>query len=254
MSSDVLWFVLLTVAISVPTALLAFWLVDQPFEDPRVLPLLLLTIWSPNVAAVLLAGLRGELVQLLQPVLAPGSLVAWVGALLPLAVALGLGVARGVPLPGGGLLLGLVAMNLIMGPLGEELGWRGYLLPRLVPELGLVGAALVVGVVWALWHLPLWAFDTPQAEIPFWVFFVSCVCFSLVMTALWHAGGGALGPMVLFHLLANVGVGWLLVSGGVDGAAAYRAGLPLYAFAALVAVVWLAGQGTAVAAVDSAAS
>ena len=170
------------------------------------------------------------------------GLVAWLGAVLPLAIALAVGLARGVPAPAVGTAALLVGMNLVMGPLGEELGWRGYLLPRLVPSVGLVGAALLVGIVWALWHLPLWAFDSPQAEIPFWLFAVTCVCFSLVMTALWHAGGGALGPMVLFHLLANVGVGWLFLSGDLNGADAYRAGLPVYVFAAVVAGVWLVGQ------------
>jgi membrane protease YdiL (CAAX protease family) len=38
--------------------------------------------------------------------------------------------------------------------LGEEIGWRGYLLPKLMP-LGKIGAYIVVGVIWGLWHAPL---------------------------------------------------------------------------------------------------
>src|SRR5439155_7963149 len=38
---------------------------------------------------------------------------------------------------------------------GEEIGWRGFALPRLAARLGLGGAAILLGVIWACWHLPL---------------------------------------------------------------------------------------------------
>lgn len=41
------------------------------------------------------------------------------------------------------------------GPLDEELGWRGYALPRLLARRNVFWSGLVVGVIWALWHLPL---------------------------------------------------------------------------------------------------
>lgn len=41
------------------------------------------------------------------------------------------------------------------GPLGEEFGWRGYALPRLLANQSVFRSGLVVGVIWALWHLPL---------------------------------------------------------------------------------------------------
>jgi membrane protease YdiL (CAAX protease family) len=38
---------------------------------------------------------------------------------------------------------------------GGEIGWRGFALPRLAERLGLVEVSLVLGVIWATWHLPL---------------------------------------------------------------------------------------------------
>jgi membrane protease YdiL (CAAX protease family) len=43
----------------------------------------------------------------------------------------------------------------MLGPFGEEFGWRGYLLPRLARRMRVVPALLVVGVIWGVWHWPL---------------------------------------------------------------------------------------------------
>ena len=55
--------------------------------------------------------------------------------------------------------LKLVAPSMLvtffLGPFGEEFGWRGYLLPRLVRKISVVPAVLVVGGIWAIWHWPL---------------------------------------------------------------------------------------------------
>ena len=51
--------------------------------------------------------------------------------------------------------LGRVWPNILGGPLEEEFGWRGYLMPRLTSLVGQTWATLMVGVIWASWHLPL---------------------------------------------------------------------------------------------------
>lgn len=239
--TDLLLFVGLTFLLTVAAGLAAFGIGGaRTFESPRAMPLLLVAIWSPNLVALGLSAWRGTAGQLVAPLMRTGTPEAWLVALLPLAIAATLALHGGASIRLDGVpWVSLVAMNLIMGPLGEELGWRGYLLPRLVPSLGWVGAALVVGTIWALWHAPLWFVPSPHQGMSFGIFFATVVCFSVVMTAAWHAGDGALGPMVAFHLAANVAVGALEVAGLMSGAAAYRAALPVYAVAALIAAAWL---------------
>lgn len=71
---------------------------------------------------------------------------------------------------------------LVGGPLGEEFGWRGYLTPALAARLDWRAASLVVGVIWGVWHMPLFfSADTVQSRMPLPVYFVNIlagsVCF-----------------------------------------------------------------------------
>ena len=57
------------------------------------------------------------------------------------------------------------AVALPFGPLGEELGWRGYALPRLVDRFDVWKATLLLGLLWTFWHVPMMLF-WPGASIP----------------------------------------------------------------------------------------
>ena len=66
--------------------------------------------------------------------------------------------------------MGIFLPLLILGPLSEEIGWRGYALERLQTRWNALTSSLIVGLVWALWHLPLFMMvGTSQYElrIPF---------------------------------------------------------------------------------------
>jgi membrane protease YdiL (CAAX protease family) len=99
--------------------------------------------------------------------------LALLGPPLLMAAAVALHVALGgrppdLPDAGRWLLIPglLVLVLLIGGPLGEEPGWRGYALPILQRRFGPVTGALVLGLVWAVWHLPLRLIPgTPQAQL-----------------------------------------------------------------------------------------
>jgi len=93
----------------------------------------------------------------------------------------------------------------VLAALGEELGWRGYLYPRLMPRLGPIGAAVAVGLVWGLWHLPADFVGLKSAGDWFWLAFLVNGPFvltghALVMAWLWHWTQGNLVAMVLYHV------------------------------------------------------
>ena len=67
-----------------------------------------------------------------------------------------IGALPGEPLRSVWIVLVVFAHNLLLGgSLGEELGWRGFLLPALLRRMSPLGASMVLGVVWGLWHLPI---------------------------------------------------------------------------------------------------
>ncbi len=81
------------------------------------------------------------------------------------------------------------AFGLLQGPLGEELGWRGYLLPRLLQKHTPLNASILVGLVWAAWHFDIF-FHSFVADA---LFFASAVALSILMTTLFlHTRGSVL--------------------------------------------------------------
>jgi len=63
---------------------------------------------------------------------------------------------QGGPIASAWIVLVCFAHNLLLGgSLGEEIGWRGFLLPALLRRMSPLAASVVLGVVWGLWHLPI---------------------------------------------------------------------------------------------------
>ena len=87
---------------------------------------------------------------------------------------------------------------------GEEIGWRGYLLPRLSARIGLPLASLAVGVVWAAWHLPFFFIggaDKSGQSFPAYLLLVTAL--SVAMAWLYWRTRGSLLLTMLMHAAVN---------------------------------------------------
>jgi len=106
-----------------------------------------------------------------------------------------------LPDPGTALLLILAA--LVVGPV-EEIGWRGYALPLMQRVMSPLAAAIVLGAVWAVWHLPAFFIQSAvQSQWSFAAFFLGLLALSLIITAMFNAAHGSILLPVLFHWQTN---------------------------------------------------
>lgn len=104
----------------------------------------------------------------------------------------------------------MIAMIALVGGGNEELGWRGFLAPRLRSALPPAAAHLTVGLIWAVWHAPLWMIPgTAQQTLPFAVFAVTAVAVSTLLGWATQRAGGGILPAVLAHTALNVGLALL---------------------------------------------
>jgi uncharacterized protein len=89
-------------------------------------------------------------------------------------------------------------------PAGEEVGWRGYALPRLSVRFGVAAGSVVLGIVWALWHLPLFFVlrgDTLGQSFPLYLLQVTAI--SVAAAWVYWRTGGSLLLVMLLHAAAN---------------------------------------------------
>ena len=90
------------------------------------------------------------------------------------------------------------------GGMSEEFGWRGYALPRLQARWNASVSSLVLGLVWAVWHLPLWfVAGSSQQGSSFWLFLANLVLLSILYTWLFNNAKGSILVAVVFHAMAN---------------------------------------------------
>ncbi len=94
-----------------------------------------------------------------------------------------------------------LVQSLLLGPMGEEFGWRGLALPLLQRRFSPFWASLFLGVVWAVWHSPAFLMSgTPQSAWSFGPFFIGLVAVAVIMTPLFNASQGSLLIAILYHI------------------------------------------------------
>jgi len=94
--------------------------------------------------------------------------------------------------------------TLIGSSMGEEVGWRGYALPRLLGVQKPLWASLLLGSIWGVWHLPLWFLaGSSQQGSSFWLFLANLILLSVLYTWLFNNGKGSILVAVVFHAMGN---------------------------------------------------
>jgi membrane protease YdiL (CAAX protease family) len=103
------------------------------------------------------------------------------------------------------MLGGTLFSTMIGSQAGEELGWRGFALPRMAASMGLARAGVLLGLIWAAWHLPIFYLfpqgDTFQQSFPLYAMQVTAI--SVAMTWLYAHTRGSLFLAMLMHAAVN---------------------------------------------------
>ena len=174
---------------------------------------------GPMVAAVTLTaqesgpvGVRSLLGRVVRWRVAPIWYgVAFLGPLALTLAAIGLHVALGGQPPSLGTLIGVLPMLLIVFvymmifvALGEEVGWRGYALPALQARHGALLASVILGVMWALWHLPqFFNPNTLYSNLPFGLWLAYLIPFAILITWVFNSTGGSVLMAMIVHAVMN---------------------------------------------------
>jgi uncharacterized protein len=118
------------------------------------------------------------------------------------------------------LLLLVPFFIVFQGPLGEEFGWRQYLLVRLLKSQRVLNASLIVGLVWSGWHLPKFLIeDTIQHELlaahgvlaTAIGYTLYTICLSILMTVLYLLAKRRILGVLIFHAMANFSHGLVMI-------------------------------------------
>ena len=223
---SILAFVVIAYAVSWAIWLTGILSIDglTGIEDERFTAFLLAGSFGPTVAALVMAGYtagRSSIVSLLKRLILVR--VDWRAYLVTfflmptigLVFYLVLGISAKIALwKIATTMIALVPLNAFLGgiifgfgPLGEEMGWRGFLQSRLQGRASSVTTAIVIGLVWAFWHLPAFGFADFRNGLNWSQFVVlyplSIIPIAFIMGHLWRWSNGSLFIAIFFHGVLN---------------------------------------------------
>jgi uncharacterized protein len=246
----------LAVVNSVPWALY-FILRDQAAEGNvwALFAWLLPTVWSPTIAALLLtrwadgpAGFRDALGRLRYP----QNGIRWlaIAAAVPAiatatAVFLARAAGEGAPFIPLVAMPFIVAMQCLTGAIGEELGWRGFLLPRLRMWYGKLPAVWAAAGLWSLWHVSSFFFPGASQQLVPPLLFLLTVAFTGVFLGLVFTESR---DSVLATMVGHLSVNITMALRGADGSSLvfWWTLCGVYGGVALAGTIWLRSQTPAI--------
>lgn len=95
----------------------------------------------------------------------------------------------------------------VLAATGEEIGWRGFLVPELYRHVGFIAVALISGVIWAAWHVPIVSVVYANVDLPvwYWVTSFALAAAGVGTLAAWlRLKSGSLWPPILLHAGSNL--------------------------------------------------
>ena len=95
-------------------------------------------------------------------------------------------------------------VGVILGPLWEEPGWRGFALPRLQEQYGPLIGSIILGVIWAVWHAPGYLGGWMLSTVP--ALLVYSIGFSILATLVYNNTRGSILLMILLHSSSNAAI------------------------------------------------
>lgn len=100
---------------------------------------------------------------------------------------------------------------IILIAIGEEYGWRGFLLPRLMHRFNLLYSSIILGLIWGLWHFPAYLIGTGiPLQMPFMIFLLWVILGTLFISWIYYYTKSVL-TSILAHISANAAFNYLMI-------------------------------------------